>query len=177
MIKIGKFLAELRAERGLTQAELGKELGVTNKTVSRWENGNYLPPVEMLQLLSERYGISINEILSGERLADETQYKQKADENITLALTNSSFTQKDRTRYFRKKWCKEHAFELTLEMLAILAFIPLSLFVDESLFIVMGITAIVFSFQANARLQSYIDGHIYEDAFKRENSNDKTEEQ
>ena len=39
LVKIGRFLAELRKERGLTQAELGEKLGVTNKTVSRWETG------------------------------------------------------------------------------------------------------------------------------------------
>ena len=66
--KIGAFLAELRKEKNLTQDELGEQIGVTNKTVSRWENGNYLPPVETLQILSKFYDVSINEILNGERL-------------------------------------------------------------------------------------------------------------
>ena len=48
MVKIGQFLSELRRGQGLTQEQLGEELGVTNKTVSRWETGTYLPPVEML---------------------------------------------------------------------------------------------------------------------------------
>ena len=60
--KIGAFLAELRKERNLTQDELGMQIGVTNKTISRWENGNYLPPVEMLQILSNKFDVSINEI-------------------------------------------------------------------------------------------------------------------
>ena len=58
--KIGLFLAELRKEKKLTQQELGDIIGVTNKTVSRWENGTYLPPVEALVLLSNYYNISIN---------------------------------------------------------------------------------------------------------------------
>ena len=70
MKKIGAFLAELRKEKNLTQDELGEQIGVTNKTVSRWENGNYLPPVEMLQILSKFYDVSINEILNGERIND-----------------------------------------------------------------------------------------------------------
>ena len=45
MQKIGSFLAELRKEKNLTQDELGAQIGVTNKTISRWETGNYLPPV------------------------------------------------------------------------------------------------------------------------------------
>ena len=68
-IKMGKFIAALRKEKGLTQEKLGEKLGVTNKTVSRWENGNYMPDVEMLSLLSEEFGVSINELISGERLA------------------------------------------------------------------------------------------------------------
>ncbi|MDE6870006.1 MAG: helix-turn-helix domain-containing protein [Clostridia bacterium] len=70
MQKIGNFLAELRKSKNLTQDELGEQIGVTNKTVSRWENGNYLPPVEMLQMLSKLYDVSINELLSGARLND-----------------------------------------------------------------------------------------------------------
>ena len=67
-IKIGNFLAVLRKEQGYTQESLGEKLGVSNKTISRWENGNYLPPVEMLQALSSLYKVSINELLSGERI-------------------------------------------------------------------------------------------------------------
>ena len=93
-IKIGSFLAELRKEQGLTQEALGEKLGVTNKTVSRWENGNYLPPVEMLKELSELYAVSINEILCGEHIEKE-QYQKKAEETITGILANSPFSLKD----------------------------------------------------------------------------------
>ena len=44
-VKLGAFVAQLRRERGWTQEELGERLGVTNKTVSRWENGNYMPGI------------------------------------------------------------------------------------------------------------------------------------
>lgn len=83
--KIGLFLAELRKEKKLTQEELGEQIGVTNKTVSRWENGNYLPPAEILQILSKLYSVSINELLSGERLNDEN-YKANAEEYIVSEL-------------------------------------------------------------------------------------------
>ena len=85
MQKVGTFLSELRKERNLTQDELGEQIGVTNKTVSRWENGNYLPPAEMLQILSELYDVSINELLSGGRL-DEKHYKENAEEYIVTDL-------------------------------------------------------------------------------------------
>lgn len=107
MIKIGSFLTELRKEQNLTQAQLGEKLGVTNKTISRWETGLYLPPAEMLQLLSSLYQVSINEILSGQRLTAET-YQQKAEENIMTTLSNSAFSLKEKMAFYKKKWIKEH---------------------------------------------------------------------
>lgn len=86
--KIGAFLAELRKERNLTQDELGMQIGVTNKTISRWENGNYLPPVEMLQILSNKFDVSINEILNGERISN-SDYKDISEQNLKTALINS----------------------------------------------------------------------------------------
>ncbi len=86
--KIGAFLAELRKERNLTQDELGVQIGVTNKTISRWENGNYLPPVEMLQILSNKFEVSINEILNGERISNN-DYKDISEQNLKTALINS----------------------------------------------------------------------------------------
>ncbi|HRF36301.1 MAG TPA: helix-turn-helix transcriptional regulator [Clostridia bacterium] len=80
--KIGAFLAELR------QDELGMQIGVTNKTISRWENGNYLPPVEMLQILSNKFDVSINEILNGERISN-SDYKDISEQNLKSALINS----------------------------------------------------------------------------------------
>lgn len=85
MQEIGSFLAELRKEKNLTQDELGEQIGVTNKTVSRWENGNYFPPVEILQMLSNFYEVSINELLSGERL-NEAHYRKNAEEYIVVDL-------------------------------------------------------------------------------------------
>ena len=85
MQKIGCFLAELRKAKNLTQEELGEQIGVTNKTVSRYENGNYLPPVEILQMLSKLYDVSINELLSGKCL-DDGQYKENAEEFIVADL-------------------------------------------------------------------------------------------
>ena len=92
MKKIGQFLAQLRKDHGLTQEDLGSKLGVTNKTISRWENGNYLPPADMLKSLSEIYGLTINEILSGERL-DETQYRQKAEDRPSHTSSTSTYRQ------------------------------------------------------------------------------------
>lgn len=101
-IKIGKFLAELRREQNLTQEQLAEHLGTSNKTISRWENGNYMPPVEMLMELSRFYSVSINEILSGKRLESE-EVKSAAEENLKETLKVSAFTIEERKNYFVKK--------------------------------------------------------------------------
>ena len=101
-IKIGKFIAALRKEKCLTQEQLGEKLGVTNKTISRWENGNYMPDVEMLSLLSKEFGVSINELISGERLLAE-DFKKAADNNLVTALNNSTFTLKDKDSIFQEE--------------------------------------------------------------------------
>lgn len=103
-IKIGKFIAALRKEKGMTQEQLGEKLGVTNKTVSRWENGNYMPDVEMLSLLSEEFGVSINELISGERIMAE-DFRKAADSNLVTALNNSTFTLKEKAAFFKKNGC------------------------------------------------------------------------
>lgn len=106
-VKIGKFLAELRKREGLTQAEAGEKLGVTNKTVSRWETGTYMPDIEMLQLFGKLYNVSINEILSGEFL-DDTAFREKADENIIKAVESNTFGIHEKMKFFKNKWLKEH---------------------------------------------------------------------
>ncbi len=83
--KIGEFLKELRKQNNMTQEQLGERVGVTNKTISRWETGKYMPPIECLKLLSDIYQISINEILTGEKLNEEN-YKEAAENNIALTL-------------------------------------------------------------------------------------------
>lgn len=80
-IKIGKFIAQLRKEQSLTQRKLADALGISDKTVSKWETGNGLPEVSLMMPLCETLGISVNELLSGERLS-ASEYKDKAEENI-----------------------------------------------------------------------------------------------
>ena len=65
--KIGKFIAELRKEKNLTQQELADKLGVTDRAVSHWENGRRLPDYSLLKDISKELNIAINELLSGEK--------------------------------------------------------------------------------------------------------------
>ena len=166
-IKIGKFLAELRREKGLTQEQLAEKLGTSNKTISRWENGNYMPPIEMLCELSAFYGVSINEILSGKRL-DKREEKQAAEENLKDALSVSAFSLEERKAYFTKKWKSEHRFGMTLQMLVILAAMVFGFCLQEKLVIIIAlICALLFSVTTYNRMMGYVERNVYDDPNKK----------
>ena len=80
-IKIGKFIAKKRKALSLTQRELAEKLHVSDKAISKWETGNGLPEVSLMMPLCEILEISVNELLSGEKL-NEAKYHAKAEENI-----------------------------------------------------------------------------------------------
>ena len=65
--KTGAYLAALRKARGMTQQEAADQMGVSNKTVSKWENGAGLPDITVLPALAELYGVTADDILAGER--------------------------------------------------------------------------------------------------------------
>ena len=80
-VKTGRFIAERRRALGLTQRELAEKLGVSDKTVSKWECGNGLPEVSLMLPLCELLSINVNELLTGEML-DDASYKEHAEENM-----------------------------------------------------------------------------------------------
>ena len=84
-IKIGKFIAEMRKEQNLTQIDLAEKLGISNKTVSKWECGNGMPDYSVMEELCDILQINVNELLSGERLPSK-DYTKKAEENMIICL-------------------------------------------------------------------------------------------
>ena len=107
-VRVGKYIASLRKQASLTQEELGEKLGVTNKTVSRWENG----------------------LLAGEKIADE-DFRQKAEENIIEVATSSAFSFEDRKVYFKRKWRKEHIALFVILGLILIASAVIPLIIDK----------------------------------------------
>ena len=79
--KIGKFISELRKEKNMTQEQLADKLGISNKSISRWENGKTMPDYSLLNDICNEFNITINELLSGERIEKEN-YISKAEENL-----------------------------------------------------------------------------------------------
>lgn len=161
-VKIGKFLAELRRGRSLTQEQLGERLGTSNKTVSRWENGNYMPPVEMLMELSKFYDVSINEILSGKRL-DETEEKSAAEENLKAVLEESPFSIEERKSYFTKKWKRDHRFELIIHMLILTALLVGAVLLKETVVVLAAaIVNIGFCVVRYNRMMAYVEKNAFD---------------
>ena len=66
--KIGKFIAQCRKKNKLTQQELAEKLGVTDRSVSNWENGKNMPDLSLFKPLCKEFNITINELLSGQKL-------------------------------------------------------------------------------------------------------------
>ena len=83
--KIGVFIADCRKRQNLTQAEMAEKLGVTDRSVSNWENGICLPDASLYRPLCDMLEISINEFFAGEYLCEDN-YKNKADENLLCLL-------------------------------------------------------------------------------------------
>ena len=161
-IKTGKFIATLRKEKELTQEHLVEKLGVTNKTISRWENGNYMPDIEMLSLLSKEFDVSINELISGERLLLD-DFKKAADNNLVTALNNSTFTLKEKIAFFKKKWLREH---IATIVLCIVVWIGIMLWVAlNNSYALLGaigsILAILFYVVLYNRMMAYVENNAY----------------
>ena len=80
-IKIGRFIAECRKKKNLTQAQLAEKLNITDRAISKWETGKGMPDSSIMLELCNELNISVNELLSGEMI-DMKNYNRKADENL-----------------------------------------------------------------------------------------------
>lgn len=89
MQKIGGFIAEERKAKSFTQKELAAMLNITDKAVSKWERGLSLPDISMLNPLSECLGVSVSELLNGERNVTSTDSEIELDSVITYAQQSS----------------------------------------------------------------------------------------
>ncbi len=158
--KIGKFIASKRKEHNLTQEQMAEKLNISKNAVSKWERGLNLPDVSIMQELCKILDITLNELFIGEKIIDE-KYKEVADNNLLNALENSSFTLKEKIEFYKKKWEKEHFFELTIEMLVIVFFIIYGFIKDNGfqyLFMVIGFVSGIIE---NNRMMAYIEKNAY----------------
>ena len=87
--KIGKFIAECRKKKNMTQQELSEKLGVSDRTVGNWENGRNMPDLSLFKPLCNELDISLNDLMSGEKV-NEKEYYEKLEENIMNTIDYSN---------------------------------------------------------------------------------------
>lgn len=97
--KMGKFISELRKEKGLTQKDIGDKLNITDNSISKWERGINAPDIYYLGPLSEILGVSVKELLNGER---NKRKKKKKDDNRKIILETKKLSKKFGNRLILK---------------------------------------------------------------------------
>lgn len=108
--KIGGFLKELRKEKGVTQEQLAEQFSVSNRTISRWENGNNMPDLDILIEMSDYYEVDLREILNGERKSENMDKEMK--ETVLQAV---DYTNTEAERYNKRvRLCNTIAMGLVL---------------------------------------------------------------
>ncbi len=101
--RFGAFLTQLRKEKNLTQQELADQLFVSNKAVSKWERGQSLPDISLLTPLAQSLGVTVAELLQGERMTEETLNTCEANTLVGKALRLSE-EERTEKRKKRKLW-------------------------------------------------------------------------
>lgn len=99
-IKIGKFIQEKRKEKNITQSELAEKLNISDRAISKWENGNCLPDAGNMPILCDILGITINDLFSGEKV-DMKNNEKKLEENL---LEMTALKEEQDKRLLRLEW-------------------------------------------------------------------------
>ena len=89
-VKIGKFIANCRKEKNMTQRQLADILEISDKTISKWECGKGLPDVQFMIPLCDLLGINVNELLSGEKISAD-EYQKRAEENMMTLVKENEY--------------------------------------------------------------------------------------
>ena len=92
-MKIGKFIADLRKSKNMTQLQLAEKLGITDRAISKWENGKALPDASLMLDLCKELGITVNDLLSGE-VVSMNEYNEKSEQNLIEMVKQKEKTDK-----------------------------------------------------------------------------------
>lgn len=95
-IKIGEFIAFCRKANGFTQLQLAEKLGITDRSVSKWETGKSLPDASLMLELCYLLDINVNELLTGERISQD-DYQRKAEENMVQIIKKTTKSVEEKT--------------------------------------------------------------------------------
>lgn len=137
--RIGRFIAERRKALGLTQRQLAERLAVSDKAVSKWETGRGLPDVLLMPPLCAALGITVNDLLSGERVG-EGDYRKKAEENMMELMRENA---ENRQRLLQSIACGGVTVVAVCALVALAAFLPLPALARVALLLLAMATAVV----------------------------------
>lgn len=160
--KFGSFIADCRKENKLTQEQLAEKLGVSSKSISRWENGKTMPDYSVLPDLCSNLNISINELFSCKKIPDET-FKTEADKNLLCALENSNINLKEKITFLKKTWLKKNFYSIILGIILWCVLIIMLKYYDVGVgvsgFICGMFTALIYSLLKN-NMNHYVEKHL-----------------
>ena len=164
-IKIGRFIASCRKDAGLTQAVLAEKLGISDRAVSKWENGKSMPDSGIMLELCELLGINVNELLSGEKIMVES-YDKHAEENL-LAM-RKELEEKNRQLLKTEIWVGAPATFAGLIMCAVAAYAQLPVWARAALIVfalamILGVAFIAVGIEQKAgyyECQECHDRHV-----------------
>lgn len=151
--RFGEFVAQLRKEKGFTQQELADRLFVSNKAVSKWERGQSLPDIGLLEPLADILGVTVTELLRGERLGEKSLDSREVEELVTAAARLSAEEQ-ERRRATKSRWQRRWVFMtaaalgavgLTLAAGATVEELTLSVMTVEVLCLIFGLWSCFFA--------------------------------
>ena len=87
--QIGKFISAMRRKKGMTQVQLAQLLHVSDRAISKWENGRGLPDPSNMMMLAQALGITVNELLAVGVINDDMEFRKKAEENILSVMVST----------------------------------------------------------------------------------------
>ena len=120
--KFGAFIGELRREKHLTQKELAEKLFISDKAVSKWERGLSVPNVSMLIPLAEILGVTVTELLRGERLEAASSLNRDEVEKLVTCSVDMSLKEQGTQRRLRKRWTGVYVLTLCIAAAELLVF-------------------------------------------------------
>lgn len=120
--KFGEFIAQLRKEKHLTQKELAEQLFISDKAVSKWERGLSMPNVSMLIPIAEIFGVTVTELLRGERFEAEASLNKDEVEKLVTCSLDMSLKEQKSQRKLRKRWTGIYILSLCIVAAELLLF-------------------------------------------------------
>lgn len=120
-IKIGKFIAQMRKDQGLTQGQLAELLSISDKTVSKWECGKGLPEASLMLPLCDALHMTVNDLLTGEKVSP-SEYQKNAEENMMGLLKEN---EENKKRMALSVICGVITIIAVCALVVIAAFLPL----------------------------------------------------